>query len=546
MLSFLTPVAPPYDPLAWEKMPFPEKCRRVCQAWALQGYGTPTSVIFLYVLKVLAYVAGWVGFCQLSPSLGPFAEITTWWLSPLAFQKAILWSVCFEALGLGCGSGPLTGRYLPPIGGFLYFLRPGTTKRALFPSAPIIGGHQRTWLEVVLYAALQISLLRALLATSIEPGHLYPVVLLLPLLGILDKTLFLAARSEHYLTTMVCFLFAQNWIAGAKAVQLALWFWAGVSKLNHHFPAVVGVMMSNSPSMRFQFVRRLMYQNFPEDLRPSRLATWMAHAGTAMELGVPMVLGLSSGGVGTKIGLVMMLALHGFITSSVPMGVPIEWNVMVVYGGFFLCFKNASVSIFEAGTPMLLLLAIVLIGVPLLGNLVPRAVSFLLAMRYYAGNWSYSVWLFKGDSRKKLTLLKTSASWPLDQLLKVYDRPVAVGLLGKIVAFRAMHLHGRMLQLLLPKVVDRVDQYEWADGEIVAGTVLGWNFGDGHLHDEGLLKAVQAQCGFEEGELRCIFVESQPFFGKCMTYRLVDAKRGEIERGETEVSALRELQPWPL
>ena len=28
----------------------------------------------------------------------------------------------FEVLGLGCGSGPLTGRYLPPVGGFLSFI----------------------------------------------------------------------------------------------------------------------------------------------------------------------------------------------------------------------------------------------------------------------------------------------------------------------------------------------------------------------------------------------------------------------------------------
>ena len=39
-----------------------------------------------------------------------------------------------------------------------------------------------------------------------------------------------------------------------------------------------------------------------------------------------------------------MLMLHGFITSNVPMGVPIEWNVMVVYGVFVLFWAHPDVS----------------------------------------------------------------------------------------------------------------------------------------------------------------------------------------------------------
>ena len=34
----------PYDPLEWAKMPFPEKARLVCNAWAIQGYGSQLGV----------------------------------------------------------------------------------------------------------------------------------------------------------------------------------------------------------------------------------------------------------------------------------------------------------------------------------------------------------------------------------------------------------------------------------------------------------------------------------------------------------------------
>jgi hypothetical protein len=113
-----------------------------------------------------------------------------------------------------------------------------------------------------------------------------------------------------------------------------------------------------------------------------------------------------------------------------------------------------------------------------------------------------------------------------------------------VMGFRLMHLHGRALPQLLPKAIGRLEDYEWVDGELVAGMVLGWNFGEGHLHREQLLRSVQEQCGFEEGELRCIFLESQPLGRSTMAYRIADAKSGLREAGELEVSQLRTCHPW--
>jgi Transmembrane protein of unknown function (DUF3556) len=328
-------------------------------------------------------------------------------------------------------------------------------------------------------------------------------------------------------------------------VQLALWFWAGVSKLNQHFPSVVGVMISNSPVARFHGLRRRLYRKFPDDLRPSRLATAMAHAGTALELGVPLILLLSPGGWSLVLGIALMLGLHAFITSNVPMGVPIEWNVLVVYGGFALFWTHPAISLLDLGaTPLTAFLVVMLVVVPLVGNLFPGRVSFLLAMRYYAGNWPFGVWLFRGDSYRKLDRLTKSAPWVYDQLERFYDRATAVGLVGKVLGFRLMHLHGRALPLLLPKAVERLEDYEYMDGEIVAGLALGWNFGDGHLHHESLLRAIQQQCEFAPGELRCVFVESQPLGRATLAYRIIDAGTGLLEAGELRVSALRDRQPW--
>ncbi len=543
---FLKPIPPPYDPLEWRDRPLPEKSQMVCSAWAMQGYGTPLAVYAVYAVKVVLYVVGWAYFCGFTPGLGRLADLPSWWLSPVAFEKAILWSMLFEIAGLGCGSGPLTGRYVPPVGGALYFLRPGTTKLPLFEGAPIIGGPRRTWLDVGLYAANAGFLVAALVAPYPGNDLLIPIAVLVPVLGVLDKTLFLCARGEHYWTTLMVFVLGPGFVAGAKGVYGALWFWAGVSKLNHHFPSVVGVMTSNSPLLRFAWIRRLMYRRYPDDLTPSTLATVLGHAGTLVELAVPILLLSSHGGTVTMVGLVLMLGLHAYITSNVPMGVPIEWNVMMVYGGLFLFWGNAETSVLEASLPVGVLLGVMCVAVPLLGNLFPSRVPFLMAMRYYAGNWAYSVWLFRGDAYKKLDRLTKSSGWIYDQLGHLYDESTSIGIVGKVIGFRLMHLHGRALSELVPRAVRPASpsDYEWVDGEIVAGLVLGWNFGDGHLHREQLLRAVQAQCGFEEGELRCVMVESQPMFQDTLHYRIHDARTGLLEEGKVKVSTLRARQPW--
>jgi len=546
-MALLNPILPPYDIAEWQKKPFPERVKMVCQSWALQGYGTPWPIYIVYILKVVFYVWTWSFFCSFTSGLGDLGDFGSWYYEPIAFQKAVLWSMAFEGLGIGCGSGPLTGRYNPPFGGALYFCRPGTTKIPFFPGLPIIGGSRRTALDVLLYVAHMGFLFRALIAPELSIEYFLPTLILLPLLGITDKTIFLASRAEHYYTVLVCFMFADDWLAGSKLVWVAIWLWAATSKLNHHFPSVVAVMQSNSPLTQLGPFRKLLYRSYPDDLRPSRLTKFMAHAGTVVEYAFPVVLIFSDGGTTTTVGLAVMVLFHTFITSSIPMGVPIEWNVIMVYGGFVLFGHYADVSAFSISSPVLIAyLAFALIAVPLFGNLVPSRASFLCSMRYYAGNWAYSVWLFKGDASKKLDdhLIKAAPRLS-DQLSKFLDDETITATTSKVLGFRAMHLHGRCLQSLVPKAVDNIDDYEYLDGELVAGIVIGWNFGEGHLHNMQLLRSIQEQCGFEEGELRCIFVESQPLGQPTHSWTIADAATGVRESGKIAVKDLLDLQPWP-
>lgn len=531
----------PYDPIEWMGKPFTERARLACQAWALQGYAAPVGIYLVYLFKVAFYVGMFFLICYLTPGC------TSIW-EPIAFQKAIFWSMLFEGLGLGCGSGPLAGRYLPPLGGVTYFARVGTTKLPLFPGVPLIGNITRSWLDVVVYVGLLLSIVRALFSPgpAMDASVLWPVIVLVAVAGVLDKTLFLIFRSEHYWVTAVCFALTPDWILGAKWVQLALWFWAGTSKLNHHFPTVCSVMLSNSAVMRSQTIRRWLYRSYPDDLRPSLFGTVAAHMGICLEFGVPLIMIQAGTPEMVTLGIVMMLCLHVFITAHVPMGVPIEWNFLVVYSSFFLFQGHPEVSPFAiTNYPVLAgFLGVWLVLIPLIGNLFPRAVSFLLSMRYYAGNWPYSVWLFRMDAAEKIDRVVKNTETIDKQLMKVYTIEQAVAVGGRALAFRLMHLQGRALPELLPRAVDNIDNYAYSEGELVASVVLGWNFGDGHLHQEQLLAAVQAQCGFEEGELRCIFVESQPLFRGFLNYRIYDAKTGKREEGNLQIRDLVKRQPW--
>jgi hypothetical protein len=195
---------------------------------------------------------------------------------------------------------------------------------------------------------------------------------------------------------------------------------------------------------------------------------------------------------------------------------------------------------------LLVFLVAMLVVVPFYGNLVPSRVSFLMAMRYYAGNWAYGVWLFRGDCARKLDRLVKAVPLLRDQLARMIDDPDTIEMaIAMQPSFRLMHLQGRVLHDVLPLAVDDIDEYEWMDGEMVAGMALGWNFGDGHLHGLQLLDAIQEQCGFEDGELRVIMVESQPLGGTSHAWKIADAATGALVEGETRVADIVDRQPWP-
>jgi hypothetical protein len=266
-----------------------------------------------------------------------------------------------------------------------------------------------------------------------------------------------------------------------------------------------------------------------------------------VEFGAPLLLLLGDGGPVTVVGAVVMILFHLNITSSVPMGVPLEWNVFMILGILNLFVANASADVGDLVHPLpVVLLMLVVVGTVVAGNLFPAKVSFLPAMRYYAGNWDSSVWCFRGAALEKFEANVTKASMlPTQQLERVYGSTEMAELsLHLGYAFRSYHTHGRALFSLVPRACGPDHEgYLVVDGELVAGTALGWNFGDGHLHGTQLLDALQSRCHFEPGEVRVVMLEAQPFHKPTQRYVLADAATGVLERGYVDVADMVAAQP---
>jgi hypothetical protein len=562
-MGFIKPALPKLDYEQWRAQPRMERVKPMVQHWAENGFGPPEGVYLVYLVKIALYILGGVFFAATTPGIGAVADFTSWWTEPIVFQKIVIWTLLFEVLGFGCGFGPLTLRFLPPIGGFLYWLRPGTIRMPPWPDrVPGTRGSTRTVVDVLLYAAVLASALWLLLSPGtrdngalagsvglIEPERLLPLAILLPVLGLRDKTIFLAARTEVYgLLALVFFLTPVDMIVAAKLVMLAIWWGAATSKLNRHFPHVVATMMSNSPIMRVRKIKRLFHKSYPDDIRPSRLSAFLAHVGTVVEFSVPLVLLLSGGGWVTAVAAAIMVIFHLHILSALPMGVPLEWNVFMVFGILFLFVDNVRFGVGDLADPLpVVLLMAAVVAVVLLGNFFPHRFSFLMSMRYYAGNWATSMWCLTPSAIAKLDSgIVGFPGLASRQLTTLYGEQVADLLSHKGYAFRALHTHGRALFGLIPRAAgpDHETAYIPVDGEFIAGPTIGWNFGEGHLHNEQLIRALHERCHFTEGEVRVIILESQPMHDQRQEYRLVDAVTGEFERGYVAVGDMLSRQTW--
>ncbi|HWU32391.1 MAG TPA: DUF3556 domain-containing protein, partial [Marmoricola sp.] len=272
---------------------------------------------------------------------------------------------------------------------------------------------------------------------------------------------------------------------------------------------------------------------------------------------IPIVLLVVSNNDVSRAAAIAMLIFHIFITSTFPLAVPLEWNVyfgyiaIVLWGGFGTGgFEASTYNIWNFHNPAILIpvFALALFG-PILGNLRPDLVSFLPSMRQYAGNWASAIWMMRPGIEERLNELPLVEN-QIDQLQRMapmpYPKDEADVTVQKALAWRSMHSQGRGLFSVMYEHLDDIENRVMREGEFMCNTIVGWNFGDGHLHDERLIAAIQKRLNLQPGDLVVAYCESQatPWTNPPQHYRVIDAALGVVERGTWDVKDCVKEQPW--
>ena len=400
-------------------------------------------------------------------------------------------------------------------------------------------------------------------------------------------------------------------LTGWRVVQIGIWGWAAVSKWGPFFDNVIQAMASNSPLVALisparlqQRLRSGLYRDLTAgDFRPSSAATALAKFGTCSEIAFPLL--LACGGLAGVAGLVIGVGFHVFILSNVAIGVPQEWNVFCIAAACFLFGPTADPfnltpsggwaaaaaalsglkqpaegagfdglrpgDVLALPVTLLLILATSEVLVPLVGNLSPRRVSFLMARRYYAGNWAGSVWLVHKSAWDKLQRVRTASAPITDQLRAFYGEAEVEAAVARLMGFRALHCNSRILPRAIPQTIagalaksgkrqskaalmqqassTAFKDYQYMDGEFMAAWALGYNFGEGYFHGPFMLQAVQDLCMFDQGECLQITWDSISIFSDRLEWFARDAvdlwsEERFLAKGVESVRDLCDTQPY--
>ena len=109
-------------------------------------------------------------------------------------------------------------------------------------------------------------------------------------------------------------------------------------------------------------------------------------------------------------------------------------------------------------------------------------------MRDDAGNWDTTVRRGEAVGRREFRT-GSRALGPMQhlQLERLYGSKEETLVPSHLaIAFRGMNTHGRALLTLVHRALAGYDEDDdnLCEGETLCAMVLGWNFGDGHLHNE--------------------------------------------------------------
>ena len=99
----------------------------------------------IYIVKLLVfYMLGGVVVATTTSRLPAFWHVAQWWNQPIVYEKAVLWTVLLETIGVAGSWGPLAGKFKPMTGGIRFWARTGTIRLRPWKRVPLTAGDRRT------------------------------------------------------------------------------------------------------------------------------------------------------------------------------------------------------------------------------------------------------------------------------------------------------------------------------------------------------------------------------------------------------------------
>eukprot|EP01006_Ploeotia_vitrea_P043380 TRINITY_DN66723_c7_g5_i2.p1 TRINITY_DN66723_c7_g5~~TRINITY_DN66723_c7_g5_i2.p1 ORF type:complete len:397 (-),score=7.06 TRINITY_DN66723_c7_g5_i2:197-1387(-) len=356
--TFMLAADPPTSDETWQKLSFRDRIR----AWNLEVAGNGNSLPYVTYVVVCIKVAIYLGVFEFGVrdrSQGYWAELNV--------KRFLLYNIIGDVLGFNSTNGALGFRFKTPFTTWYNFFTPGTLTCPLLPFLPGV----RAWYHVVLFVVYLGSLFRALFSSSIGQPEILPCVVSIAILLLFDMTPYMASRAEHFVSMLFCLMFpGRQWLFGCQMVQVALWTGAGVAKWGPWFKYVIAQMTPNCQFLRVcpSFVKAL-FKDYPKDLNPSNLAFLIALKGCTVEVAMGWLCVYQPT---AHLGVFITTLFHIYILSMLPFASVMEWNVFCINATWFLFYGN-SVSVPDDLSPVLTtFLVVMLIVVPVFGQLFPR------------------------------------------------------------------------------------------------------------------------------------------------------------------------------
>ncbi len=105
-MGFKTGDFPPVDLDTFLHRPLRDRVRTLALHWAEYGFGSPRMIATTYIAKVV-FVWGLLGAVIITATsgVGWFWQVDLWWNQPIVYQKAIVWTMLLEAIGIAGRGG---------------------------------------------------------------------------------------------------------------------------------------------------------------------------------------------------------------------------------------------------------------------------------------------------------------------------------------------------------------------------------------------------------------------------------------------------------